>query len=391
MDVAKKAIPTHLTIRRRKAIFVLAHGRMAYLFYLLHEHLNKRKPIPRHISILTGAMWMEEMMNNSNESSFYNNIGMRMLTFLKLQHLLESHGVLEDSRHVSSTEKLGILVYMLITGLSNRKLQELFQRSASTISITINQLVKDITAHKALICMFITLPGNNVSAAEEITSNPQFLPYFDDCIGAVDGSHIPVFNILAVCNFNMEFTYMMLGWEGSAHDGRLWDAARSSSLKIPDGKWLLGDAGLGCPGWHKVTGFRPQNYQELYNLRHLSAQNVIERIFGVVKKRFKVFVTGCHYDTKIQVQVIILMTFLHSFIRVNNPKDESSLDQHIEELGTHQPVTMEYGELHHTVITRVKLTRASSKREKISKKMWDDYQHHLQYCQRHRHGRTAAL
>jgi hypothetical protein len=79
-------------------------------------------------------------------------------------------------------------------------------------------------------------------------------------VGAVDGSHIPVFvpdqkrfinqkgyvsqNMLAVCNFNMEFTYVMPGWEGSAHDGRIWDAARTGTLKIPEGKWLLGDAGF---------------------------------------------------------------------------------------------------------------------------------------------------
>lgn len=32
--------------------------------------------------------------------------------------------------------------------------------------------------------------------------------------------------------------------------------------------------------------FRPQNREELYNLRHASARNVVERIFGVVKRRF---------------------------------------------------------------------------------------------------------
>ncbi|KNZ51957.1 hypothetical protein VP01_374g5 [Puccinia sorghi] len=210
----EKAIPTHLTIRRKKAIFFLAHGRMVYLFYLIHKHLNKRKPIPRHTSILTNAI-------------FYNNMGMRVITFLKLLHLLESHGVLKDSRNFSSTEKLGILVYMLITGLSNRNLQEQFQQSVSTIFIevflksvsfvfltlacfgcsTINQLFKKITTHKAWIHMFISLPGNNVSTAKEITSKPRFSPYFDDCIGP---------SILAVCNFNMEFTYLMPGLDGSA-------------------------------------------------------------------------------------------------------------------------------------------------------------------------------
>ena len=31
---------------------------------------------------------------------------------------------------------------------------------------------------------------------------------------------------------------------------------------------------------------RPQNKEELFNLRHSSLRNVIERTFGVLKKRF---------------------------------------------------------------------------------------------------------
>jgi hypothetical protein len=92
-----------------------------------------------------------------------------------------------------------------------------------------------------LVRRFITLPADDAPTPVEIDSNPKFSPYFDNCVGAVDGSHIPVFvhehgafinrkgypsqNVLAVCNFNIEFTYIMPGWEGSAHNGRLWDAA----------------------------------------------------------------------------------------------------------------------------------------------------------------------
>jgi hypothetical protein len=127
-------------------------------------------------------------------------------------------------------------------------------------SSTINQLVKDISSNKKLIRQFIHLPNENSETPEEIKSNPKFSPYFDDCVGAVNGCHIPVFvpdqkqyikrkgylsqNFLAVCNFNMEFTYVMPGWEGSAHNGWLWDVARLNSLKIPKGKWLLGDTGF---------------------------------------------------------------------------------------------------------------------------------------------------
>ncbi|KNZ56704.1 hypothetical protein VP01_233g8 [Puccinia sorghi] len=240
-----------------------------------------------------------------------------------------------------------------------------------------------ITAHKALICMFISLPGNNVSAAEEITSIPRFLPYFTNCIGPVDGSHIPVFVHNQKCYINRK---------GHTSQKIL---AQFNSLKIPDGKWLLDYASFPlcdtCLILYCGTKYHLREWDVLGVTKHSSSQNVIERMFGVVKKRFKVFETGCQYNIKIQVKVIILMTFLHNFIRVNNPEDKSSLDQHIEELGTCQQVTVEYGELHHTGITQVESPRASSKCDKITQKMWDDCQHHLWYFQRHGHGQTTAL
>ncbi|KAH9461190.1 hypothetical protein Pst134EA_017499 [Puccinia striiformis f. sp. tritici] len=141
----------HVLVRRRRVILGLERDKLLFLAYQMYTHLTKKKPIRKHISILTGAMWMDELIHNPNGASFYENMGMKVSSFMTLQNLLEDHGALYDSKHVTATEKLGILLYMLITGLSNRKLQQRFQRSASTISITINQLVKDITCHRVLI------------------------------------------------------------------------------------------------------------------------------------------------------------------------------------------------------------------------------------------------
>ncbi|PLW28968.1 hypothetical protein PCANC_23315 [Puccinia coronata f. sp. avenae] len=353
-------------------------------------------------------MWVDKLINNPNPSSFYKNIGMTVPTFMKLKDLLEGHGVLCDLKYVTSTEKLATLLYMLITDLSNQKLQQRFQRSASTISIIINQLINDISTNQSLMSKFIKLPAQGSKTPEEIKNNPKFLPYFDDCIGEVDGSHIPVYvedqtryinckghpsqNILAVCNFNMEFTFVMPGWEGSAHDGRLWDAARVKSLRIPEGKWLLGDAGFplsdSClipyqatkyhlKDWDVVRGQKPQTPQELFNLRHSSARNMIERIFGVIKTRFQVIATGCKYNIAIQVKVIIVMTFLHNFIRVTNPADNclnmDGLDGS-NSLDNQQPETLDYGFLHNSGITQAESSRASIKRDKIAMNMWTNYQ-----------------
>ncbi len=36
------------------------------------------------------------------------------------------------------------------------------------------------------------IPPDQEEISTGISSNPKFSPFFDDCIGAIDGSHIPV-------------------------------------------------------------------------------------------------------------------------------------------------------------------------------------------------------
>ena len=76
-----------------------------------------------------------------------------------------------------------------------------------------------------------------------------------DCIGAIDGTHVRASvpldiqgrfrgrkdrttqNVLAAISFDLKFTYVLAGWEGSAHDSRvLNDAfARLGGFSIPEG------------------------------------------------------------------------------------------------------------------------------------------------------------
>ncbi|KAG6419307.1 hypothetical protein SASPL_121523 [Salvia splendens] len=79
--------------------------------------------------------------------------------------------------------------------------------------------------------------------------------YFQGCLGALDGTYIHLqvptvdkpryrsrkghiaTNVLAVCDRNERFVYVLTGWEGSAADGRvLKDAiSRENGLKVPIG------------------------------------------------------------------------------------------------------------------------------------------------------------
>jgi len=101
---------------------------------------------------------------------------------------------------------------------------------------------------------YIQFPTGEHTPAK-IQSNPKFWLYFCNAIGAIDGSHIPIVppahlhgqyrnhKGFLICDFDLKFTYMLTGWEGSATDARVYDNAISTDLSIPAGKYLLADAG----------------------------------------------------------------------------------------------------------------------------------------------------
>ena len=102
-------------------------------------------------------------------------------------------------------------------------------------------------------------PNDPVSA--KIYDNEKLWPFFRGCLGAIDGTHIPLSpptalqslyrnrkgflsqNCLCICNFDMCFTYILSGWEGSATDARVWADALAKRLSVPEGFYYLADAG----------------------------------------------------------------------------------------------------------------------------------------------------
>ncbi|KAE8221882.1 hypothetical protein CF326_g8476, partial [Tilletia indica] len=175
-----------------------------------------------------------------------------------------------------------------------------------------------------------------------------------DVVGAIDGSHVRAhaptverdrfwnrkgwtsFNVLAACDFDLCFTYVLSGWEGSASDSFLWARALEGGLQLATGKQLLGDAGFGFSDkllipyrgvrYHLkeyATGTRrPRNAKEVYNRRHAGARSVIERIFGVIQARFKILITGSYFDLQTQADVFPALAVIHNIIRRTDPLND---------------------------------------------------------------------
>lgn len=171
--------------------------------------------------------------------------------FIRLCHMLEKDGGLKPTRYSSVEEQVAKTLYILSQRERNRVVKFWFRRSGETVSRHLHNVLWAIIE---LENKFLVQPdGSGVPC--EIEGNEKFYPYFKKCVGAIDGTHIrakvsvvdapryrgrkefPTQNVLAACTFDLKFTYVLVGWEGTASDSRIIKDAlrREDNLKIPNG------------------------------------------------------------------------------------------------------------------------------------------------------------
>ncbi|KAL3746990.1 hypothetical protein ACJRO7_015863 [Eucalyptus globulus] len=137
----------------------------------------------------------------------------------------------------------------------------------------------------------------------------------------------------------MKFTFVYAGWEGSANDCRVLSAALETPqlqfLRPPIGKYYVVDSGYAAlPEF--LTPFkgeryhlndyrgrtrRPRTTKELFNYKHSSLRNVIERSFGALKNRFSILRHMPPFSIRKQAYIVIACCTLHNYIRDQDKMD----------------------------------------------------------------------
>lgn len=77
----------------------------------------------------------------------------------------------------------------------------------------------------------------------------------------------------------------------------------------------------------------PQNSKELFNLRHASLRNTIERAFGVLKRRFPIIrsTTEPFYSCETQSAIFLACCILHNFL-LDEDRDINLEDEVMQEI-----------------------------------------------------------
>ncbi|XP_030945941.1 uncharacterized protein LOC115970448 [Quercus lobata] len=265
---------------------------------------------PMRTSILSGKDYMAEVRDD-NPTNCHDMFRMTLDLFYHLVDELKQHGYLKEGKR--------------------------FQHSTETVSCKFRRVLRHVHTYG----QHLIKPDSNVKI-----------------IGAIDGMHISArppsektqphrsrkslitTNVMCACDHDMKFTYVHFGWEGSAHDSKVFEEAikdpKHGFLWPPEGSYYLVDSGypIGAsflPS-HKATRYHAQEFRrsnrqpalgkELFNYRHFSLRMVIERSFEVLKARFPILSCMANYKESWQRLVVSACCALHNFRHINNHRDE---------------------------------------------------------------------
>lgn len=167
-------------------------------------------------------------------------------------------------------------------------------------------------------------------------------------IGAIDCTHIRILrprefagnyinrkgyyslNIQAVCDTNCSFLNIVARWPGATHDSRIFSNS-TLHTKLDNGDLqgiLLGDNGYPSLPFLLTPIRRPLNEaEENYNRHQIRARNVIERAFGLLKRRFACLGPDSRLRLRLEttMSVIVACAVLHNLCisrNINLPEME---------------------------------------------------------------------
>ena len=311
---------------------------------------------------------------------------------------------------------MAIFLQYVGQGISERKLEEDFQRPRSKINAT-KALVRDEII-RALYNTYIT-DLQRPATAQGLHNKPVpgqhalSWPLRGGAI-ALDGAHFPArvqkelanahrnrkgftsTNALLACTMDCFFTYCFAGAEGANCDPGVLSTVRDellASLAVAidlHGERVvtcfLADAIYGLElrvmtpfrnvRYHlkEWIGLRPQNKEEMYNLQHAKLRNVIERTIGILKRRFKELRVASECDLENHIKNIYACVTLHNFIKLHRGDNDDELldDSDDEDDGADMPEVKAANDLAVASDT-ARYQAANAKREAIAQEIWTEY------------------
>lgn len=136
-------------------------------------------------------------------------------------------------------------------------------------------------------------------------------------------------NVQVVCNAQLQILDIVARWPGASHDSHIFNNS-GVRMKLEAGEFghgvLLGDSGYPLRSYLLTPLEQPRTAAEhVYNEAQIRTRNVVERTFGVWKRRFPVLSIGIRTHLQLAQAIIVASAVVHNIACANH--DELIADQ----------------------------------------------------------------
>ena len=222
------------------------------------------------------------------------------------------------------------------TGTFQRVIRDLLGVSAFAACTAGHKVSKAIEKQRA---QFLSFPENLADTKRKFYD----VVHFPGVIGAIDCTHIRIIcpnkenalafvnrkqyysnNVQAVCDSDAFITNIVARWPGSTHDSRIFENSKIAH-KLRDGAIdgiLVGDSGYACRAYLVTPILKPKNAGEVrYNTAHRCTRCLIERCYGLLKRRFPCLHLGLRTALANTLVIIVATAVLHYFVLMHREQD----------------------------------------------------------------------
>ncbi len=118
-----------------------------------------------------------------------------------------------------------------------------------------------------------------------------------------------------MCDEKAQITNIVARWPGSTHDSSIFDNSLCALLESHAFQGhLVSDNGYPCRAYLLTPILNPSMPTEKrYNTCHISARGLVERVFGVWKKRFPCLQNGLRTKINTTLAVIVALAVVYKF------------------------------------------------------------------------------
>lgn len=136
-------------------------------------------------------------------------------------------------------------------------------------------------------------------------------------------------NVQTLSDNKLRIQNIVARWPGSTHDSTIFDNSRLKALLETNYEdcFVVADSGYAVENYVMTPLLNPvTRAEQLYNAAHIATRNVVERSYGVWKRRFPSLSMGLRVKLPTALNIIIATAVLHNIAINRNDNDPDDVE-----------------------------------------------------------------